>query len=186
MSDYAQPEFYRFNEDSILLVNEIVKRAPRAMSVLDIGAGSGIIGLELARLLSIPTAHFLELQKEWAPYLEPNIRNFLPHAQTSVFWTSAGEWVPELKYDLIVSNPPYFLPGKARLSPDPVRGKCRMFLTDGWKVLLEKSLMALNRDGQAWFITPRDNLNYVLKVGGNLKLEVIERNELVLLRLSSG
>lgn len=186
MSDYSQPEFYRFNEDSLILVDEIVAGNPKALSVLDIGAGSGIIGIELSLKLHIPLVHFLELQKEWAPYLESNIRDFLPHNQTQIFWSSVGEWEPQRTYDLIVSNPPYYLPGKARLSPDPLRGKCRMFLKDGWKVLLEKTQKALSPDGQAWFVTPKENLTYIRKVAGNIPIDVIEKGDLVLLKISSG
>lgn len=186
MSDYHQPEFYRFNEDSLLLVKEIVNEKPKALNVLDIGAGSGIIGIELANKLHIPEVHFLELQKEWEPYLTKNTTEQLKHAQSKIIWTSVGEWVPSQKYDLIVGNPPYYLPGRGKLSPDPIRGKCRMFLKDSWKVLLEKSIQSLTPGGSAWFVTLKENQNYIEKMAGNFSLEFREKNEVVLLKCQNG
>ena len=185
MSDYVQPEFYRFNEDSLLLVKEIVTENPKALSVLDIGAGSGIIGIELANKLHIPLLHFLELQKEWEPYLKKNITEQLRNAQTEIFWNSIGDWNPSRKYDLIVGNPPYYLPGRGKLSPDPIRGKCRMFLKDSWKVLLEKSVEGLTPGGSAWFVTLKENQNYIEKMAGSLNPEFREKGELLILKISS-
>ena len=185
MNDYVQPEFYRFNEDSLLLVKEIVSENPQAMSMLDIGAGSGIIGIELANKLHIPLVHFVELQKEWEKYLLPNIKDQLKHAQSDVFWSSIGEWDPPMKYDLIVGNPPYYLPGKGKTSPDPIRGKCRMFLKDTWKVLLEKSVQSLSPGGSAWFVTLKENQNYIEKMASHLSLEVREQGELIIIKLRS-
>lgn len=186
MNDYEQPEFYRFNEDSLLLVKEIVAENPKAMNVLDIGAGSGIIGIELSNKLHIPLVHFVELQREWEAYLTANIKDQLKHAQSEVFWTSVGEWTPAIKYDLIVGNPPYYLPGKGKTSPDPVRGKCRMFLKDSWKVLLEKSAANLTPNGSAWFVTLKENENYIQKMAGNLNLEIRDRGEVILLKCQNG
>ncbi len=185
MSDYQQPEFYRFNEDSLLLVKEIASENPKGMSLLDIGAGSGIIGIELANRLHIPLVHFLELQKEWEPYLTANIREQLKYAQSEIFWSSLGEWNPKMKYDLIVGNPPYYLPGRGKLSPDAVRGKCRMFLKDSWKVLLEKASLSLTPNGNAWFVTLKENQNYIEKMTGNFHMEIRDKGEIIILKISS-
>ncbi|MFL5784429.1 MAG: methyltransferase [Bacteriovoracaceae bacterium] len=151
MSDYSQPDFYRFNEDSFLLVNEVLKNGRHGL-LLDIGAGSGVIGIELALKLNLPEVHFLELQKEWAPYLEENVRSFIPEKKTRTFWTSIGEWEPEPIYDLIVSNPPYYIPGKGIQSPDPVRANCRSFNIDNGDVLREKVMRGLKPGGAAWIL----------------------------------
>jgi tRNA1(Val) A37 N6-methylase TrmN6 len=50
--DYSQPDYYRFNSDSITLVNYLLKSMGPTESILDLGAGCGIIGIELARYLS--------------------------------------------------------------------------------------------------------------------------------------
>ncbi|MES2529108.1 MAG: methyltransferase [Bdellovibrionota bacterium] len=184
MSDYSQPVFYRFNEDSLLLVKEIANSDERPEKILDVGAGSGIIGIELALKMKIPEVHFLELQLDWKPFLETNIQELIPGTKTKIFWNSVSEWKTTQKYDLIVSNPPYYLPQNGKISPDPVRAHCRSFLKDDWEILLKKSLKALTKEGTAWFITPRENLSHILK-SAPVKPEVIKTGELVILKFSS-
>lgn len=165
MKDYLQPDFYRFNEDSLRLVKEILQATAKAESILDMGSGSGVIGLELAKALLPGRVDFLELQKEWAPYLHHNVQDFLPAGiEHGIFWTSFSDWVPAEKYDLIACNPPYYLPGKGIASPDPVRAKCRSFLEDDWEILLAKCLLALRPQGKAWFVAPRENKSLIEKI----------------------
>lgn len=184
MTDYLQPDFYRFNEDSLGLVHEICSSGGSPGSILDVGAGSGVIGIESAIRMKIPVVHFLELQKEWAPYLSENIKNYLPHREIRMFWTSIGKWVPEFSYDLIVGNPPYFLPGNGRLPSDPVRARCRSFLEDGWQVLLRKSSDALSPRGRAIFVTAVENTSHVRAAGKNLPLEIVEKGQIAIVKIN--
>ena len=183
MTDYLQPEFYRFNEDSLKLVEHVVASGIQPRNLLDIGAGCGVIGIELARKLKTSEAHFLELQIEWSPVLDKNISLFLSSVQTQVFWGSLGSWVPEVSYDLIVSNPPYFLPGNGVLSPDPVRAKCRSFVTDGWRVLGEKARRALAPGGKAFFVTLPGNLEHIRREWAGLPFELSREGELLILKI---
>lgn len=185
MSDYHQPAFYRFNQDSLLLVNEILKSELRPQSILDIGAGSGVIALELARKLSIPVVHFLELQRDWEEVLRKNISDFLPGHETKIFWSAASSWKPERKYELIVSNPPYYLPGKGQLSQDPVRAKCRSFLVDDWKIFGDKCLSALSPGGSGWFITLSETVPHIRSEWKKLPFTELNKGELTILRISS-
>ncbi len=176
MKDYLQPDFYRFNEDSLKLVKEVLNSGIRPDSLLDMGAGSGVIGLELAKVLRPGRLDFLELQTEWEPYLSGNIRDFLPKdVQTNVFWNSFSSWVPDRQYELIVCNPPYYLPGRGILSPDPVRARCRSFEVDDWESLLSKCLSALTPDGMAWFVSPKENQELIekLRSGKNDRLQFV-------------
>ncbi len=184
MSDYSQPVFYRFNQDSLLLVKAIVESELLPKKILDVGAGSGIIGIELALRMQIPEVHFLELQKDWKPFLETNIDELIPHTRTRIFWSSVSDWSSPQKYDLIVSNPPYYLPLNGNISPDPVRAHCRSFLKDDWVILLSKCMKALVPEGSAWFITPKENLVHIEK-STPLKPEVIQSGDLVILKFSS-
>lgn len=184
MSDYHQPVFYRFNQDSLLLVKEVLGSGPVASNILDLGAGSGVIGIELANKLSIRNVHFIELQPEWKTTLERNIAEFLPGRETKIFWQSVSSWKPSTKYDLIVSNPPYYLPGNGQLSPDPVRAKCRSFLEDDWKTFGEKSFSALAPGGSAWFVTHSDNLPHIRSEWIGMEFEERSRGEICFLKIT--
>lgn len=69
--DYSQPDFYRFNEDSTKLVAFIqnhLKKTPQ--SIIDLGAGCGVIGIELKKLYHEAYLTLVEGQSEFLPYLK--------------------------------------------------------------------------------------------------------------------
>lgn len=154
---YSQPDFYRFNEDSIKLVKWLQARELVVHSILDLGAGSGVIGIELARTLEPQHLTLVELQAEFRPHLESNCQDFLPKAiKASILITSFFDFKPEQKFDLIVCNPPYYLPGKGELSKDPNRALARSFLIDSWNILLLKISGALSIHGNGFIVLKQD------------------------------
>src|SRR4051812_43029170 len=119
MNDYSQPDFYRFNEDSLKLVNWILEKKLNAKAILDLGAGCGIIGIELANRMHADSLTMVELQADYKAHLEKNIdlildKKIIPHISIQSF----KKWTPNQLYDLIVCNPPYFLPGHGEVSKD--------------------------------------------------------------------
>ena len=117
MSDYLQPGFYRFNEDSLKLVNWLAARNPVCTHLLDLGAGSGVIGIELCNRLNIHCLTLVEAQEDFIPAIEANIQQQLKvPAQVEFVHQSFGEWKPREQYDLIVCNPPYYLKDHGELS----------------------------------------------------------------------
>lgn len=134
MSDYLQPDFYKFNQDSLFLVEFLLEQeiCHRADSVFDVGAGCGVIGLELIQRLAYqPKKLFLiERLEQFAPYLQHNIDYFKKekNLQTLISYSIAAleekNWG---KFDLVISNPPYFLSNEGIKSPDPLRQHCRSF-----------------------------------------------------------
>jgi tRNA1Val (adenine37-N6)-methyltransferase len=186
--DYLQPNFYRFNEDSLILVNWILQNKANATSVLDLGAGSGIIGIELAAKLKSHDLTLLELQPEFLPFLEMNCRKFLPSTvKCEIIIKSFNEYIALKKYDLIVSNPPYYLPDSSRLSPHRQRALARTFTVDGWKVLLELIERSLKYDGEAYLVVKHDNklLSLIATLAQQQSLQLIQHNvdHVVILRL---
>jgi len=121
MNDYLQPDFYRFNEDSLLLVEKIKNKITNAHSILDIGAGCGVIGIELSKYFRPKKLHLLELQNEYAFYLKENIKMLEAEIDAEVFISNLSRWTRTIRYDLIVCNPPYYLPGRGQISKDSQR-----------------------------------------------------------------
>ena len=159
MTDYDQPEFYRFNQDSLALVRFILKTDISPKSLLDIGAGCGVIGLELALKLKPLELTLLELQTEFQPYLEKNTSQFQDlETLVSIAISSIGSWVSNKKFDLIACNPPYYLPRHGKDSDDPRRDLCRSFKQDGWEVLVEKIFQCLDPHGRAFLVIKNDSV----------------------------
>ncbi len=153
--DYTQPDFYRFNEDSTKLVHFIKNQINfNPNSILDLGAGCGVIGLELAQLFSPEELVLVEGQKAFLPYLIQNKEQF--YSQSSVVHSIFSEFSSPLKFDLIVSNPPYFMKGDGRESPLPEKQMCRTWEMDSLEILLNKILSLLAPNGEAWLSLRND------------------------------
>lgn len=157
MSDYRQPAFYRFSSDSLELVKWVFSEESQVSTLLDLGAGCGIMGIELAQKLRPTRLNLLEVQKEFLPYLQENAQRFLPpEVQIKITHSSFGEWQPRESYDVIVCNPPYYLPGHGRTSPSWERNICRSFCLDGWEILMQTFKKALSPQGRIYLVLGED------------------------------
>ena len=126
---YTQPDFYRFNQDSFTLIRfieeSLKEREIEIESILDIGAGCGVLGIELGKKIrDIKKVFFLEKQREFKSSFEKNIKH-LGKLESEVSWTNWNEFNLKKKVDLIVSNPPYYLEESHRVSQIKQRQICR-------------------------------------------------------------
>lgn len=153
MIDYLQPDFYRFNQDSLILSKWVIEHFSEAKNVLDIGTGCGVIGLEIAQKLELKKLCLLELQSDYRPFLEKNVAQFAPKGlEVELVFSAFSEWITKRKFDLIVCNPPYYLPHAGRPSLDQRRGLARSFLKDGWPSLIRFIQDRLSPEGRAFLV----------------------------------
>ncbi len=93
------------------LVDWILKDAADTpdLSILDIGTGSGCIGIALARNLPFPDVTALDFSPEAIRQAKENAKSL--HAKVSFINADMYIWMPEAKsLDIVVSNPPYIAP----------------------------------------------------------------------------
>ena len=91
--------------DTEVLVTEALKRASATSSILDIGVGSGCIAVSLAKSLPEADVWGVEMSPEALDLARKNAKH---HGVTvTLVEGSLFGPVPEKKFDLIVSNPPY-------------------------------------------------------------------------------
>ncbi len=178
--EYSQPEAYRFCQDSILAPREIARdlqRSPLALSLsgdaarlraLDVCAGCGVMGFELmhalrdsldshdtkgSRVFKQPDFDFLDVQPAFAPHFQRNVEitGFNGTWIEANFSTlESAEFAS--RYDLIISNPPYFLKGEGSLSSVEVNNRARFFLDAGPSNLLRGIRNALKIGGRAYLL----------------------------------
>lgn len=182
MRDYSQPEFYRFNEDSLKLVDRVVRKVSQARTILDIGAGSGVIGIELANRLHADKVCLLELQEDFVPHLSVNISGML-NAQTKaeIVRGPFSEFHPLQKFDLIVCNPPYFMKGHGQESSDPRKHAARTFVEGNWDELLACVTRSLAPGGSAHIVVRRNPV--LVKYFKTAGLRFSEEGKLLFLEL---
>lgn len=111
---------YRYSMDPILLAGWLVARGPLPKRILDVGSGSGILGLLLAT--QGPQVVGIDVQAEWLPWA----RRSAQESGLSVDFRQADvrDW-SDPPVSLVVSNPPYFRPGEGSLPSDPMRAQAR-------------------------------------------------------------
>jgi len=184
--DYDQPDFYRFNEDSLKLVKWVLLRVSSAETILDLGAGSGIIGIELARALLPRKLCLVEVQNEYAAHLNTNTKRFLPPCVSSeIQIQSFSQYTASEKFDVIVSNPPYYLPDNGELSSNLNRAVARSFIIDSWKILLEKIADSLSVQGACYIVLKQDNrlYEYIKKEAAHSGLSLVRNDSETLMFL---
>lgn len=165
--ELSQPSFYKATTDSISLVEYVVKYSKKIKSdqikICDVGAGCGVVGIELCRRLR--TSHevlLLELQNEFNEHLLKNM-DLLP-ASTSASILISDLFKIESKYhnyfDLIVSNTPYFEEQRSRKSPDYKKNLCRIStqkIVESW---IFKIIEMLSVNGEAFLLLPLSFANF--------------------------
>jgi len=114
---YQNKNGYRFSVDPLLLHSFVNVRYAR--EIIDLGAGSGIIGLLLARKYAGANVQLVELQKSLYRLAKRNILLNGLENRVGVLLTDIKQIstvVPPLSYDLAVSNPPFRKPASGRIN----------------------------------------------------------------------
>jgi len=114
---YQNKQGYRFSVDAVLLYSFANMRYAR--KIADLGTGSGIIGLLLARKYPGADVTLVELQESLYRLAVRNIEiNELDDRVRAVLCdvTHVRDTFSYMSYDLVVSNPPFRKPATGRLS----------------------------------------------------------------------
>ena len=120
-------------------------------TILDVGTGSGLIALMLAQR-SDATITAIDVDEKACQQARINFKASPFCNRLQIEHTTLQDFYPAIKYDLIVSNPPYFV--NSLQSPDVQRTKARHTGTLPFNDLIRKSAELLNEDGRISLILP--------------------------------
>ncbi|WP_170971141.1 tRNA1(Val) (adenine(37)-N6)-methyltransferase [Ilyomonas limi] len=88
--------------------NKIAAKKLQSNSILDIGAGTGLLSLMLAQQLSNSIIHATEIDADAAKQASENFAASPWHGQLHAVNAPIQSFSSSLQYDFIVSNPPFF------------------------------------------------------------------------------
>jgi tRNA1Val (adenine37-N6)-methyltransferase len=125
----------------------------QAHTILDIGTGNGTIALMLAqRSLEVATISAVEIEATDVMQTRENFKSSPWYDKIQLHHTAIQNFFPEEKYDLIVSNPPYFI--NSQRSPDARRHQARHTVKLSYQELLDAALRLLKNSGRFNVILP--------------------------------
>lgn len=140
----------KINTDGVLLGAIAVHTCPQ--NILDIGTGTGVIALMLAQRYPLAHVDAVEIDAPAAATARKNCLGSPFAGRAAVFLSSFESFTSQLKYDLIVSNPPYFV--NDLKNPEKQKEVARHTDEDFFSMLLRKSASMLTISGALWLILP--------------------------------
>ena len=124
-----------------------------AKTILDIGTGTGLIALMLAqRTPSTVKIDAVEIGEEDSVQAKENVSHSPWPERITIHHSSIQDYHSEWKYDLIVSNPPYF--NNSLPSPSDKRTAARHTPTLSYEELIKSVVRLLSDQGRFALILP--------------------------------
>ncbi len=169
---YQSKTGYRFSLDALLLADFPEMRSCK--SILEFGAGSGVVSLLLAKRYPRAKVLGVEIQEGLFKRAVRNAEvnelsdrvNFL-HLDLK----SLPKKQPLESFDLVVMNPPFRRPGTGLISPGDERATARHELATGMKDILKAASLMLRNRGRLCLIYNPDRLAELVKLMGLYGLE---------------
>jgi len=139
-------------------------------SILDIGTGTGIIALQIAQQSNAEVIDAIEIDENAYEQCVDNFENSPWRDRLFCYHASFEEFVEEIedKYDLIVSNPPFY--AEDFKTEDQARDLARFSEALPFSELVEGVSKLLSENGIFSTIIPRKEEDLFLKIASEKKL----------------
>ena len=157
--------------DTEILVEEVIEIAKKtnAKKILDLCTGSGAIAISLAKYIENSNITAVDISEKALNVAEKNAKTNLVQNQITFVKSDLFQSLPQEKYDIIVSNPPYIKKDVIETLDKDVRQEPRIALdggTDGldfYKKIIRQGYEFLKYKGYL-----------CLEIGYDQKIDVIE------------
>jgi tRNA1Val (adenine37-N6)-methyltransferase len=163
---------YRFSIDPVLLARFVAARAGE--TVVDLGTGSGVLPLLLAKLSEATKLYGIEVQPQAAERAQRNVELNLLAGQIEILAGDVRDirkLLPVASTDLVVSNPPYRQVGNGRIAPGDERAGARHELAGGLSDFVTAASWLLKNGGRFGLIYLAERLPELLVEMAAAKLE---------------
>ncbi len=159
-------ELHKVGTDAMVLGALIDGHSPK--SILDVGTGCGVIALMLAQKFSEADIIAIDIDEKAISLAEMNCQN-APFANSfSLQHIDFMDYKPTHKFDLIVSNPPYYnskMPSKLQ-QRNVARHENSMTIVQ----IIHHATQLLNEDGDLWLILPKERTDALFAIREQLRL----------------
>ena len=121
-------------------------RGRKLAKILDIGTGTGLIAIMLAQRYPLSQITAIEIDEAAAAQAKMNVARSSVDKRIQVICNDFSLFQTESKYNLIVSNPPYFV--DALNCPDKQRNIARHTCELNYELLFRRSAHLLEKQGR--------------------------------------
>lgn len=166
----CQPEEgYRFSVDALILASFVnLKILNRAV---DIGAGTGIIGIILAKKYPQASITMIEIQPELAELSMQSVKLNNIEDRTKIICMDAKNF-NETGFDLVITNPPFRRPGTGRMSPREEKALARHELSLTITDIARIGRRLLRYRGRLCMIHLPERLTEIVRIMSKYDLEI--------------
>jgi len=157
----------KVNTDGVLLAALCESKSPS--KILDIGTGTGLIALMLAQRFADARIDAVEIDQAAAATAAKNFKNSTFSSRLNLISSSIADYFRNSgsTYDLIVSNPPFFI--NDLRSENPKKELARHTDITFFETILNKSESALSMEGSLYLILPVDTGLLIKSMVSNMK-----------------
>lgn len=146
-------DVFRVGTDGVLLGASV--SVEHTENILEVGTGTGLIAMMIAQRNPKAKIMAIELNKNAVELARKNFENSPFSQQLSVIEADFKKFNTENKFDLIISNPPFF---EENPSEKDVLARQQKELT--WQNLIQKSATILSKSGILAVIIPYESGKY--------------------------
>ena len=139
--------------DTAELVEIIKANKPQNnLNVLELGSGNGIISIMLAHYFPNWKIIGIEIQNELVELSKKNAK--ISKQNIHFLQADLKKYCAQQKYDLIVSNPPYYPQKMGKISPNKIRAISRHEILCNMNEIFSNINLNLKKYGKAYLIYP--------------------------------
>lgn len=142
-------------------------------NALDIGAGTGVLSLMVLQKNPGMQLDAVEIHSEAAEECSLNFTNSPWGRAATVHAIDFLDFHPEKRYDLIFSNPPFYLDGLK--SGDKNIDQAKHISREQYEKFIRKTSDLLTENGRFYLIVPFDQLDYLLNIAKENQLYPLQK-----------
>lgn len=160
--------------DSVLLGSLLEADHPK--QILDIGAGTGILALMMAQRFAMATVDAIEIDDAAANEAQYNVNISKWHQRIFVYKESFQKFTEQgKKYDLVISNPPYYPAEDHFKIETQQRSTARQTQALSFDDLLSGVQNVLSDDGICWMVLPAQESELLIGKASDKGLHVCKQ-----------
>jgi len=136
-------------------------KVEKARNILDVGTGSGLIALMMAQKNTEAEIHAIDIEENAFKQAEINFSNSAWKQRFSLYLDDFNTWQTNTKFDVIISNPPFF----SQSLKSEIEGRNLARHNDALPLhnLLQKAKILLNDRGSLFMVYPAEALDEIKK-----------------------